>query len=126
MRDELKPYHREFQAAVAVITNRRFGIEIAELQPIHNHGGGLVVNGQEISVQKDHVQENPKLSDNEMPEEKATAEVIESLGRDFMLLRTNDGIKKFFAPYAPLVRKAARAERKGVIVYPLNRMFGLT
>jgi hypothetical protein len=74
VRIALAPYHREFQAAVAVIANRTLGVEIENPQGIGKYEGGVVVrNAQgrvsEIAIKSDFVVEDWRRKSETIPEE---------------------------------------------------------
>jgi hypothetical protein len=79
----LAPFHREFQAAVAVLANRTVGVDVSRPEGIGKWEGGVKVNGLEIAIKDDYVAEDWKRTGETRPEEIAVAEAIETLAANF-------------------------------------------
>lgn len=105
----LAPYHREFQATVALVANTLMGRPGAALQGIGKYQGGIIVNGREIAIYRETVQEDWTRSSRTIPEETATANALHSVNGAFKTLghrafhmpgTTNlrDPLRSFFEP----------------------------
>lgn len=82
-RRALAKYHREFQAAIAVIANRSLGFAVTQPEGIGKYEGGVRVNFLEIVIYSDAVAEDWKRSGKIIPEEVAVANAIRTIADDF-------------------------------------------
>lgn len=98
-RRALAPYHREFQAAVAIIANHTVGNAWAPPRGIGKYEGGVVVNRLEIAIFRETVQEDWRRENKTLPEEVAVAQAIETMAAAFKA----DGAK-VFAPFRDVAK----------------------
>jgi hypothetical protein len=113
--DALANYHRDFQTTIAVIANRKCGVEIAEPRFPFIDGGGIVVKGRHIMINKDRVRDDSRLLPHSSREEKATVEAIYEAVALF-----NEKGGKAFVSFANVKMPAFRIPGD-----PLRRMFNL-
>jgi hypothetical protein len=84
-RKDLKEHHRAFQAAVAIVANRKLNLEAKAPYGIYKQGGGVLVNDCEIAIHENYVQDDWKRSGDRRatPEESATVEAIHEVAAIF-------------------------------------------
>jgi len=72
--------HRWFQAAVATVANEKMGTPTTQPKGIFKTEGGVVVNGREIVIHQDFVQDDWATgARTETPEEVRTVEAIQEV-----------------------------------------------
>ena len=84
-RGVLRENQRAFQAAIAVIANRKLGREIGIYDErknpigIYREGGGVLVNGHMLAIRKNHVVDSGKWPYVTTEEEGVTVEAIDEI-----------------------------------------------
>jgi len=101
----LAPHHREFQGTVAYVANKLMGNPGAPIKGIGKYQGGVLVNGREIGIYSEIVQDDWARVFHTLPEETATANALKSVSGAFRTL----GTKAFYVPSTSILQDPLRS-----------------